>query len=67
MNKTRLATYSGISYDKFSIYLEWLLGRGFVSFEDGTVHLLEEGRETYERLVEWILKYVGRLQFTKRR
>ncbi len=67
LNKTKLATYSGLSYDKFMVYLDWLSLREFVVEENGLIVVLEEGVRTYQRLVEWILKYVGKLKFSKRK
>lgn len=67
MKKTRLSTYAELSYDKFISYMEWMVNRGFLKESDGEVSVLEEGVETYNRLVEWILKYVGKLKFSRRR
>lgn len=67
MNRTRLATYSELSYDKFITYLAWLVSRNFVAEIDGEITVLEDGIRTYERVVEWILKYVGRLKFSRRK
>ncbi len=67
LNKTKLATYSGLAYDKFITYLEWMCSREFVAEEEGLIVVLDEGIKTYQRLVEWILKYVGKLKFSRRR
>ena len=49
------------------VYLDWLSLREFVVEENGLIVVLEEGVRTYQRLVEWILKYVGKLKFSKRK
>lgn len=67
LNRTKLATYSGLAYDKLITYLEWMNSRKFVAEERGLVVVLDEGIKTYQRLVEWILKYVGKLKFSRRR
>ncbi len=67
MKKTRLSTYAEISYDKFASYLDWMVGRGLLKEENGDILVLEKGVETYNRLVEWILKYVGKLKFSRRK
>jgi predicted transcriptional regulator len=68
LNKTALATYSGLSYDKFMKYLTWLLEKRFVRIEnDGSVILTKEGAETYDELVQWIMKNIGQLKFPRLR
>jgi predicted transcriptional regulator len=66
LNRTTLATYTGLSYDRLVKYLEWMVEKEFVKFDsNGDVFLTKLGNETYERLVNWILKYVGKVRFPK--
>ena len=68
MNKTALATSTGLAYDKLMKYLEWMSQKGFVAIdEDGLVSLTERGIEAYDELVTWIMKYVGQLKFPRLR
>jgi predicted transcriptional regulator len=68
MNKTALATSTGLSYDKLVKYLAWMSEKGFVVFdENGLVVLTKEGSEVYDELVQWIMKYVGQLKFPRLR
>ena len=68
MNKTALATSTGLSYDKFIKYFDWMSEKGFVRVnENGLVFLTPEGAEAYDELVQWIVKYVGRLKFPRLR
>ena len=47
-------------------YLEWMSDKGFVELDsNGEVLLTKLGPETYDRLVNWILKYVGKVRFPK--
>jgi predicted transcriptional regulator len=65
-NKTALATATGMSYDKFIRYLEWLTDKEFVELDsDGLVVLTKKGSKAYDELVQWILKHVGRLRFPR--
>jgi len=64
LNRTTLATSTGLSYDRLLKYLEWMSSKGFVEFDsNGEVLLTKLGTETYDRLVNWILKYVGNVRF----
>jgi predicted transcriptional regulator len=66
MNKTALATSTGLAYDNLVKYLAWMSEKGFVTVnEEGLVCLTKEGSEAYDDLVQWILKYVGRLKFPR--
>jgi predicted transcriptional regulator len=66
MNKTALATSTGLAYDKLVKYLAWMSERGFVTVNDaGLVCLTKEGSEAYDDLVHWIMKYVGQLKFPR--
>jgi predicted transcriptional regulator len=66
MNKTALATATGLAYDKLVKYLAWMHERGFVTVnEDGFVCLTKEGSAAYDDLVHWIMKYVGQLKFPR--
>lgn len=68
MNKTALATSTGLAYDKLVKYLAWMTERGFIKVdENGLVVLTKEGIEAYDDLVHWIMKYVGQLKFPRLR
>lgn len=68
MNKTALATSTGLAYDKLVKYLAWMSEKGFVVVdENGLVLLTKEGSESYDALVGWIMKYVGQLKFPRLR
>jgi predicted transcriptional regulator len=68
MNKTALATSTGLAYDKLVKYLEWMSERKFVETdENGYVGLTKAGLEAYDDLVGWIMKYVGQLKFPRLR
>ncbi|MCW3983898.1 MAG: hypothetical protein NWE96_07865 [Candidatus Bathyarchaeota archaeon] len=66
MNKTALATSTGLAYDKLVKYLAWMSEKGFVTVdEDGLVSLTKEGSKAYDDFVQWIMKYVGQLKFPR--
>lgn len=66
MNKTALATSTGLAYDKLVKYLAWMSEKGFIVVnENGLVCLTKEGSEAYDDLVNWIMKYVGQLKFPR--
>ena len=66
MNRTALATSTGLAYDKLVKYLTWMSERDFVRIDgDGFVMLTEAGARSYDELVQWILKHVGRLKFPR--
>jgi len=68
MNKTALATSTGLAYDKLVKYLAWMSKKGFIVIdENGLVVLTQSGSETYDDLVKWIMKYVGQLKFPRLR
>jgi predicted transcriptional regulator len=68
MNKTALATTTGLAYDKLVKYLAWMSEKGFIVIdENGLVTLTKEGSEAYDDLVGWIMKYVGQLKFPRLR
>jgi len=55
-----------LSYDTLVKYLDWMNQKGFVRFDDEeNVVLTQEGEEVYDRLVKWILEYVGKLRFPR--
>jgi predicted transcriptional regulator len=57
---------TGLSYDALVRYLDWMSEKGFVTFDaEGAVVLTPEGNQAYDRLVRWILEYVGRLKFPR--
>ena len=64
LNRTALATSTGLSYDRLVRYLSWMAEKGFVRLDnEGVVFLTDEGVKAYEELVRWILKYIGQLRF----
>ncbi|MCW3998699.1 MAG: winged helix-turn-helix domain-containing protein [Candidatus Bathyarchaeota archaeon] len=66
MNKTALATSTGLAYDNLVKYLAWMSEKGFVAVTDeGLVCLTAEGSRAYDDLVQWIIKYVGKLKFPR--
>ncbi|MDG6954146.1 MAG: hypothetical protein JRN33_04085 [Nitrososphaerota archaeon] len=66
MKRTQLATATRLSYDVLVRYLGWMNEKGFVRMDgEENVVLTEEGHDVYERLVEWILEYVGKLRFPR--
>jgi len=47
-------------------YLDWMSEKGFVEInDDGFVCLTQRGDEAYDRLIKWILEYIGRLKFPR--
>jgi predicted transcriptional regulator len=67
-NRTALATFTGLAYDKLVKYLTWMSGKGFVEIDiKGSVILTKAGIEAYDELVSWIMKYVGQLKFPRLR
>ena len=68
VNKTTLATSSGLAYDKLVKYLDWMSKKGFVEIDkNGAVILTKAGSEAYDELVQWIMKHVGQLKFPRLR
>lgn len=65
LRKTRLSTFSGLSYDALIRYLSWMVSKDLLKEEDGFVNITENGIKTYNELVEWIINYVGSLKFRK--
>jgi len=68
LNRTALATSTGLAYDKLVNYLSWMSERKFVEIdEDGNVKLTKAGTDAYNELMQWIMKYVGQLRFPRLR
>ena len=68
MNRTALATFTGLAYDKLVKYLAWMSDKSFVQIDaNGSVLLTIAGVEVYDELVSWIMKYVGQLKFPRLR
>ena len=68
MNRTTLATSTGLAYDKLVNYLAWMSERKFIEIDhDGYVSLTKNGAEAYDELVKWIMKSVGQLKFPRLR
>lgn len=66
INRTNLATSSGLAYDKLARYLSWMNDKDLVSSDgEGNVFLTERGSKSYEELVDWIMRYVGKVRFPK--
>jgi predicted transcriptional regulator len=66
MNKTALATSTGLAYDRLVKYLSWMSDKGFIEIDnDGSVSLTKEGIKAYDELVRWIMKYIGQLKFSR--
>ncbi len=65
MNKTRLAGASELSYDKFLPYFEWMCIKELIKDDNGMIIVLDEGIRTYNLLVDWIIKHVGKLMFRR--
>ena len=66
LNRTTLATSTGLSYDRLVKYLDWMSEKGFVELDsNGEVLLTKLGAETYDRLVNWIIQYIGKVRFPK--
>jgi len=66
LNRTTLATSTGLSYDRLVKYLAWMSEKRLVQFDsDDNVFLTELGADTYDELVKWILQYVGKVRFPK--
>jgi predicted transcriptional regulator len=68
-NRTALATAAGISYDRLVLYLDWMMGKGFVTLSegDGAVHLTPQGARVYDELVKWIVEHIGELHLSRPR
>jgi len=66
MTRTSLATGTGLPYDRLVKYTSWMLEKKLIEFDnDDLVSLTGNGTETYERLVDWIMEYVGKLRFPR--
>ena len=67
INRTNLATSTGLAYDKLVKYLAWMIEKKLVvtSEEDGIVSLTAEGSKSYDELVDWIMRYIGKVRFPK--
>jgi predicted transcriptional regulator len=66
VNRTNLATLTGFAYDKLTKYTDWMSEKKLIASNvDGTVSLTEDGSNSYDELVDWILRYVGRVRFPK--
>lgn len=66
LNRTPLATSTGLSYDRLVKYLAWMSDKGLVQLDsDDDVFLTKLGADTYDEFVKWILQYVGKVRFPK--
>jgi predicted transcriptional regulator len=60
LKRTELATVSGLSHDTLVKYLRWMEEKGFAKPDaEDNVLITAEGYQVYDRLVKWILEYVG--------
>ena len=66
LNRTNLATFTGLAYDKLVRYLSWMKDKELVSLSDeGGISLTEKGAQSYDELVDWIMRYIGKVRFPK--
>jgi predicted transcriptional regulator len=66
VKRTGLATATRLSYDALVRYVDWMVVKGLLTVDaDGVVHLTEAGDAVYDRLVEWIMRYVGKVRFPR--
>ena len=65
-NRSNLSVKTGLAYDRLINYLDWMSERNLVVNEDGLVKIAEKGLQSYEKLVSWIMEYVGKLNFPNR-
>jgi predicted transcriptional regulator len=66
VKRTQLAVMTRLSYDTLVKYLDWMNNKGFIRIDnEENVVLTEEGHKVYDRLVTWILEYVGKLRFPR--
>lgn len=66
VKRTELATLTGVAYDRLAKYVDWMSQEGLLNIDsEGNITLTEHGIETYNRLVKWILQYVGKLKFPR--
>jgi predicted transcriptional regulator len=66
MNKPTLATSTRLAHDRLVKYLSWMSDKGFVEIDnDGLVNLTDDGMRAYTELVQWIMKYIGQLKFSR--
>ncbi len=66
VNRTNLATSVGLAYDKLAKYLTWMNDKKLISSsKDGIISLTVEGLKSYDELVDWIMRYIGRVRFPK--
>jgi predicted transcriptional regulator len=66
VKRTELATKTGVAYDRLSRYVDWMTQEGLLRIdEEGNIYLTKIGIETYDKLVKWILQYVGKIKFPR--
>lgn len=65
-NRSNLSVKTGLAYDRLINYIDWMSKRNLVINEDGLIKIAEKGIQSYEKLVSWIMEYVGKLNFPKR-
>lgn len=66
MNKTNLSAATGMAYDRLVNYLEWMKGRELVSEVESMVSLTEKGMNSFNKLVDWVIDNVGKLDFHRK-
>jgi predicted transcriptional regulator len=66
LNRTALATATGLAYDRLARYVTWMESKEFIQMDpEGNVSLTSKGSETYDKLVKWILEHIGKVRFPK--
>lgn len=67
LQKTKLSLLADMAYDRMIVYVNWMTEHNLILENDGHIDLTENGVRTYEELVSWIVKYVGRVRFPRER
>jgi len=66
LNRTNLATATGLAYDKLVKYLAWMNDKELVlPDEAGNLSLTKKGAQSYDELADWIMRYIGQVRFPK--
>ena len=70
MLKTHLQQATGINYDIFIRYLNWMLERDLVKIENSPtghelIKLTQKGWEAYRQLIQWINEFVNNQKIRK--
>jgi len=65
-NRSNLSVKTGLAYDRLVNYLSWMEDKNLVTNDNGIISITLEGMRSYGKLVNWIMEYVGKLNFPKR-